>query len=180
MPDGQQARTDEDPSLSVESYERLRALAASLLRRERIGHTLQATALAHEALLRVLKQPELSWKDENHMFAFAARAMRRILVNYALARQRIKRGGPEIRRSPLDEVVEFYQKRGVDLGAVDEAVEDLSKADQRQARIVELRFFAGLTMEEIAETMALSLATVKREWILAKLWLKLRLAGDPK
>jgi RNA polymerase sigma-70 factor (ECF subfamily) len=162
--------------LSTTTYEKLRRLAAEYLRSERPGHTLQPTALLHEAFLRVVKQPDHAWKDEAHVIAFAARAMRRILISYAVSRARQKRGGPSAVRLPLDEALDFCAERDLNIAAVDDALEDLELADPRQARIVELRFFAGLTVDEIASNLKISRATVKREWAIAKLWLRRRLS----
>jgi RNA polymerase sigma-70 factor (ECF subfamily) len=162
--------------LSAATYEKLRRLAAEYLRSERAGHTLQPTALLHEAFLRVLKQPDHAWRDEAHVIAFAARAMRRILISYGVARTRDKRGGPSAVRLPLDEALDFCVERDLDIGAIDEALEELEREDPRQAQIVELRFFAGLTVEEIASTLRISRATVKRDWATAKLWLRGRLS----
>jgi RNA polymerase sigma factor (TIGR02999 family) len=162
--------------LSAETYEKLRRLAAEYLRSERAGHTLQPTALLHEAFLRVLKQPDHSWRDEAHVIAFAARAMRRILISYGVARTRDKRGGSSAVRLPLDEALDFCVERDLNIGAVDEALEELGLEDPRQAQIVELRFFAGLTVDEIASTLKISPATVKRDWATAKLWLRARLS----
>jgi RNA polymerase sigma-70 factor, ECF subfamily len=161
--------------LSAEMYEKLRQLAAEYLRSERAGHTLQPTALLHEAFLRVLKQPDHSWRDETHVIAFAARAMRRILISYGVARTRDKRGGPSVVRLPLDEALDFCAERDLNIVAVDEALEELELVDARQAQIVELRFFAGLSVDEIASTLGISRATVKRDWATAKLWLRNRL-----
>jgi RNA polymerase sigma factor (TIGR02999 family) len=162
--------------LSAETYEKLRRLAAEYLRSERAGHTLQPTALLHEAFLRVLKQPDHAWRDEAHVIAFAARAMRRILISYGVARTRDKRGGPSVVRLPLDEALDFCVERDLDIGAIDEALEELEREDPRQAQIVELRFFAGLSVDEIASTLKISRATVKRDWATAKLWLRGRLS----
>jgi RNA polymerase sigma-70 factor, ECF subfamily len=174
--------TDADASgadtyeLSAETYEKLRRLAAEYLRRERAGHTLQATALLHEAFLRVLKQPDHAWRDEAHVIAFAARAMRRILISYGVARTRDKRGGSTAVRLPLDEALDFCVERDLNVVAVDEALGELELEDARQAQIVELRFFAGLTVDEIASTLKISRAMVKRDWATAKLWLRSRLS----
>jgi RNA polymerase sigma factor (TIGR02999 family) len=163
--------------LPNETYEKLRRLAAEYLRSERAGHTLQPTALLHEAFLRVLKQPDDFWRDETHLIAFAARAMRRILISYGVARVRGKRGGPSVVRLPLDEALDFCAERDLNIAAVDEALEELELVDPRQAQIVELRFFAGLAVDEIASTVKISRATVKRDWATAKLWLRNRLFG---
>jgi RNA polymerase sigma factor (TIGR02999 family) len=163
--------------LSAATYEKLRRLAADCLRTERPGHTLQPTALLHEAFLRVLKQPDYAWKDEAHIVAFAARAMRRILISYGVGRTRYKRGGQSTVRLPLDEALDFFVERDVNILAVDEALEELELVDSRQAQIVELRFFGGLTVDEIAAALKISRATVKRDWATAKLWLRSRLSG---
>ena len=175
---GGQERTESSPPVEMtrEAYESLRRLAARYLSGERPDHTLQATALLHEALLRVLKQPETSWRNEAHLISFAARAMRRILISYGVARTRDKRGGSKLVKLPLDEALDFCVERDINITAVDEAVEELATIDPRQAQIIELRFFAGLTIEEIAGTLDLSPATVKRDWATAKLWLRARLA----
>ena len=171
------AYTDDTIELSAATYEKLRRLAAECLRTERPGHTLQPTALLHEAFLRVLKQPDYAWKDEAHIVAFAARAMRRILISYGVARTRYKRGGQSTVRLPLDEALDFFVERDVNILAVDEALEELELVDSRQAQIVELRFFGGLTVDQIAAALKISLATVKRDWATAKLWLRSRLSG---
>ena len=165
----------ENGEISAATYEKLRRLAAEYLRSERSDHTLQPTALLHEAFLCVLKQSDHVWRDEAHVIAFAARAMRRILISYGRARARQKRGGPSAVRLPLDEVLDSYAERDLNLAAVDEALEELEIQDPRQAQIVELRFFAGLTADEIASTLKISRATVKRDWVTAKLWLRNRL-----
>jgi RNA polymerase sigma-70 factor (ECF subfamily) len=177
MGGGEEFRKGGPPiEMTRETYESLRRLAARYLSGERPDHTLQATALLHEAFLRVLKQPESSWRDEAHLISFAGRAMRRILISYGVARTRDKRGGRNLVKLPLDEALDFCVERNINITAVDEAIEELAKIDPRQAQIVELRFFAGLTIEEIARTLALSPATVKRDWATAKLWLRARLA----
>jgi RNA polymerase sigma factor (TIGR02999 family) len=175
---GEQELTEGGPPIEMtrETYESLRRLAARYLSGERPDHTLQATALLHEALLRVLKQPESSWRNQAHLISFAGRAMRRILISYGVARTRDKRGGRKLVKLPLDEALDFFVERNINITAVDEAVEELAQIDARQAQIVELRFFAGLTIDEIARTLALSPATVKRDWATAKLWLRARLA----
>lgn len=159
-----------------ERYETLRRLAANYLRNERAGHTLQPTALVHEAFLRLLKQTDITWTNEEHFLSLAARLMRRILINYGIARSRQKRGGPDAIRRPLDEALDFCAERDLNIVAVDEALAELQKVDERQARIVELRFFAGLSNEEIAAFLSISLATVKRDWATAKLWLRAKLS----
>ena len=169
------AYRSETLELPAATYEKLRRLAAEYLRSERAGHTLQPTALLHEAFLRVLKQPDHAWRNEAHVIAFAARAMRRILISYGVARARQKRGGPSAVQLPLDEALDFCAERDLNIVAVDEALEELELEDPRQAQIVELRFFAGLTVDEIASALKISRATVKRDWTTAKLWLRNRL-----
>ena len=150
-------------------YAELRRLAQSYLQHERPGHTLQATALVHEAYLRLNKSGEVNWQDKTHFFAVAATTMRRILVDYARERQADKRGNGD-EKITLSETVVFPQ-RDVNLIALDDALERLSELDGQQSRIVELRFFAGLTIEEAARALGVSAATVKREWTIAKAWL---------
>src|ERR1700758_1057088 len=150
-------------------YEELRQLAAIYLRRERPEHTLQRTALVHEAYLRLAEQHKQGvWRDRAHFFAIFARIMRETLTNYAVARQREKRGGTDRAARAL----EFYERRKIDISALDAALKDLEALDPRQAQIVELRFFIGLTVAEIASLMEISAATVKREWATAKIWLR--------
>jgi RNA polymerase sigma factor (TIGR02999 family) len=156
-----------------EVYEELRQLAAAYLRRERPGHTLQRTALVHEAYLRLADQHEGAiWQNRGHFFAIFARIMRETLTNYAVARQRKKRGGDH----PVERALEFYEQRKIDITALDAALKDLEALDPRQAQIVELRFFIGLTVPEIASMMEISPATVKREWATAKIWLRRELS----
>jgi RNA polymerase sigma factor (TIGR02999 family) len=151
-------------------YNELRALARRYLRRESSGHTLQTTALVHEAYLRLIGQHEVQWQNRNHFFAVAAQAMRRILVNHAKAQKRAKRGG-HWRRITLDETLLMTNQPSLDLIALDEALAKLEALDGRKARLVEVRFFAGMTVNETAEVLGVSPATVKRDWSLAKTWL---------
>jgi len=167
----------EGTRIPAASYEKLRRLAAEYLRTERPDHTLQATALLHEAFLRVLKRPDHAWRNQAHIIAFAARAMRRILISYGVSRASEKRGGPSAVRLPLDEALDFSVERDFNLVAVDDALEELELQDARQAQIVELRFFGGLTVDEIASVLKISRATVKRDWATAKLWLRSRLSN---
>jgi RNA polymerase sigma-70 factor (ECF subfamily) len=169
------SRGPETGEIPAATYEKLRRLAAEYLRSERPNHTLQATALLHEAFLRVLKRPDHAWRNEAHVVAFAARAMRRILISYGVARTRQKRGGPSVVRLPLEEALDFCAERDLNVIAVDQALEELELEDPRQAQIVELRFFGGLSVDEIASTLKISRATVKRDWATAKLWLRNRL-----
>ena len=151
-------------------YEELRKMAGRYLRREPSGHTLQTTALVHEAYLRLLEQKQVQWQNRGHFFAIAAQAFRRILIDYARKQQALKRGGGE-QRLPLDECKYISQQESASLVRLDEALATLAKIDSRQSRIVELRFFGGLTLEETAEVMEISTATVKREWSMARAWL---------
>ncbi len=152
-------------------YEELHAQAARYLRRERIGHTLQTTALIHETYLKLIDQREVNWQNRAHFFGIAAQAMRRILVDYAKARHRAKRGGAD-ENLPLEAAtLAVSGERIVDLEALDEALTRLAELDERQARIVELRYFSGLSIEETAEVLHISPATVKSDWKSAKAWL---------
>jgi RNA polymerase sigma-70 factor (ECF subfamily) len=164
---GNQAALDE---LFPIVYDELRRLARSYLHRERPGHTLQPTALVHEAYLRLIGQRSVSWQNRAQFFGLAAQMMRRILVNHALGRHAAKRGG-HARRVPLDEALDGLEARHVDVIALDAALKALAVVDPRQSRIVELRFFGGLSIDETAEVVGISAATVKREWTTAKLWL---------
>lgn len=152
-------------------YDELRALAARYLQEERPSHTLQTTALVHEAYLKLIDQRRAKWKDRTHFFAVAATAMRRILVNHAKAKKRSKRGGDQEKIS-LDVAAAIYEERALDLVALDEALEQLAAMDQQQSRIVELRFFGGLTVDEVAEVLGISARTVHREWTTARAWLR--------
>ena len=153
-------------------YNELRRLADSYLRREsRKNHTLQPTALVHEAYLRLVGQKEIDWQNRAHFFGVAARLMREILIEHARARHREKRGGAAATRVALDDAVSFYKEKDLDLLDLDEALNKLETLDKRQSEIVELRFFGGLTIEDAAEVLEISPATVKREWQTAKLWL---------
>jgi RNA polymerase sigma-70 factor (ECF subfamily) len=150
-------------------YQELRRLAARHMRGERPGHTLQATALVHEAFLRLTEQ-NADWQNKAHFFAVASQVMRHILIDHARGRVRVKRGGGQ-QRILLDEALLLTDTFSEELLALDEALERLAKLDPRQARIVELRFFGGLSVEEAAEVAGISPKTVKRDWSLAKAWL---------
>jgi len=158
-------------------YAELHRQATNYLRRERVGHTLQATALINEAYLKLIDQREVNWQNRAHFFGIAAQAMRRILVDHARSRHRDKRGG-DAEHLPLEAAEFTTSKEGsVDLIALDEALTRLSELDQRQSRIVELRFFSGMSVEETAEALGVSKATVKNEWRTAKAWLFQELNG---
>jgi RNA polymerase sigma factor (TIGR02999 family) len=151
-------------------YDELRRLASRYLRRERSGHTLQSTALVHEAYLKLVEQKNVKWQSRAHFFGIAAQMIRRILVDYARAHNADKRGAGAEKLS-LDEAIALPGGPDLDLIALDDALEGLARLDARQSRLVELRFFAGLTLEETAEVLDMSLATAKRDWVSAKAWL---------
>jgi RNA polymerase sigma factor (TIGR02999 family) len=158
-------------------YQELRRLAASYLRRERPGQTLQPTALVHEAYLRLMKDKPGRWQNRAHFCAIAAHSMRQILIERARARGAQKRGGIR-QRVTLDDALVAGGERSIDLVALDQALERLAAFDPDQARLVELRFFGGLTIEETADAMDISPATVKRHWIVACAWLARELEGN--
>jgi RNA polymerase sigma-70 factor (ECF subfamily) len=157
-------------------YDELRKRAAGLLKGERAEHTLQPTALVHEAYLRLAEQQPRPFQNRAQFLCIAARMMRRVLMNHAIARKAAKRGSGKIVRLQLDAAIDFCDERDLSLGAVNEALEELEKIDRRQGQIVELRFFAGMTVEEIAEALDISQRTVKREWATAKHWLRREIA----
>jgi len=151
-------------------YNELHRLASSYLRRERPDHTLQTTALVHEAYLRLVDQKEAHWNERGHFFAVAAQTMRRILVDYARRHKAAKRGGPMPKVS-LDVAVDFSEEQSENLLLVDRLLTRLAAIDPQEVRIIELRFFGGLSVEETAEALGISATTVKREWSLARKWL---------
>jgi len=151
-------------------YQELRRLAAYYMRRERPGHTLQTSALVNEAYMRLVDYSQMRWQSRAHFFAVAAQAMRRILVEHARKRHFAKRGGGAVKVS-LDEAAIVSQEQAADLVALDDALTSLEAMDERKARIVELRYIGGLNIEETAEVLAISPATVQREWRAAKAWL---------
>ena len=157
-------------------YDEFREIAARYLRRERGNHTLQPTALVNEAYLRLIDQSRVQWQGKTHFFAVGAQAMRRVLVDHARSRERLKRGGQRARVT-LDEAVALSPERDEDVLALDEALEKLAALDDRQARIVELRFFAGLNVEEVAQLLGVSKRTVEGDWTMARAWLHRELAG---
>jgi RNA polymerase sigma factor (TIGR02999 family) len=158
-------------------YEELRRIACREFRRERPDHTLQATAIVHEAYLRLAEVRGLDWPSRNHFFAFAAHLMRRILVDHARHHNRAKRGGAAIHAS-LDEVAELALLQTPDLVALDDALLALERREPQLATLVELRFFAGLTLEETGEALGISAETVSRRWRLAKAWLHGQLGSE--
>lgn len=151
-------------------YEELKKLARSYLRRERNDHTLESTALVHEAWIRLIDQERVEWRSRSHFFGIAAQMMRRILVDHARAVHAAKRGSGAAKLS-LDEALGLGTSSDMDLLAVDEALDRLAVLDPQQAKVVEMRFFAGLSIEETAEALQISPATVKRDWVVAKSWL---------
>jgi RNA polymerase sigma factor (TIGR02999 family) len=157
-------------------YEELRRIAARQMRRERVGHTLQTTALVHEAYLQLVGQKGTRWENRSHFYGVAASAMRRILVDYARQHNREKRGG-QARKVALDEAAAVTAEPAIDLLALDEALDGLSKIDTRKARMVELRYFGGLSVDETAEVLRVSPATVLHDWTLAKAWLRRAMSG---
>jgi RNA polymerase sigma factor (TIGR02999 family) len=160
-------------------FDELRRLAASYLRRERAGHTLQPTALVNEAYLRLVDQEGAQWQNRAHFFGIAANLMRQILVDHARQRSADKRGGSQLRRLSLTQAERLVKQEELDVLALNEALERLAEFDPQQARIVELKFFGGLTIEETAEVLGVSHATVEREWKLARAWLRRELSDRP-
>jgi RNA polymerase sigma factor (TIGR02999 family) len=163
----------------AELYGEFRTLARRYLDREPRGHTLQPTALVNEVYLRLVDQTQVDWKGRTHFFALGAQAMRRVLVDHARRKGRLKRGGG-LQRADVD-VSLISARSAADVLAVHEAIQDLEKLDPRQARIVELRFFGGLGVAEVAELLGLSRRTVEAEWTMIRAWLRRRLSDeDPR
>jgi RNA polymerase sigma factor (TIGR02999 family) len=158
-------------------YDELRRLAHHYLRQERSDHTLQSTALVHEAYLRLAGQNPPQWQNRAHFFGIAAHIMRQILVEYARGRGAAKRGGSACRLT-LDAAVALPQQVDVDVVELDKALTGLAELDAQQSRIVELRFFAGLTIEDTSEVLGISPATVKRDWVTARAWLYRAMTGE--
>jgi len=159
-------------------YEELRHLARCALRKERPDHTLQSTALVHEAYFRLVGQNLPQWESRSHFFAIAAQLMRQILVDYARRRRASKRGSGAC-MLVLDDAVTLPQGKNIDVVAVDDALNALAEVDPRQSRVVELRFFAGLSLEEISEVMGIATATVQRDWTAARAWLHREISRRP-
>lgn len=151
-------------------YDELRSLAGHHLQGERDDHTLQATALVHEAYLRLMQANGQKWNDRAHFYRLASTVMRHILVDYARERKRLKRGG-DFRKMPLDDAIAAFEERATDLESLDNALTKLAQTDDRLARVVELRFFGGLTVAETAEALGISERSVESDWAMAKLWL---------
>ncbi len=158
-------------------YDELRAVAQEYLKGERKGHTLQATALVHEAYLRLVGPANPGWQNRAHFFGAAARAIRRILTDHARSRSREKRGGNAV-REPLDSALLVGGENIVDLVALDVALEKLAALDPQKAKVVELRFFAGLSVGDVAQALGVSESTVARDWRFARVWLHRELDGD--
>ncbi len=159
-------------------YEELRRVARYYLKQEKQSHTLSSTALVHEAYLRLVNQKEVTWQNRAHFFGVAAQMMRRILVDHARRHGYAKRGGGAVTLA-LEEVVATPQRREIDLVALDDALDSLAKLDDRQSRMVELRFFGGLSIEETSEVLGVSVPTVKREWASARAWLFREITRGP-
>ena len=151
-------------------YDELKRLAKTYMRRERSGHTLQTTALVHEAYLRLVKQQDMFWESRSHFFGIASQLMRRILIDHARGQLRAKRGGKK-HVLPLDDAIVYSPRRAEELLNLDAALDRLSRLDARQSRVVELRFFGGLSVEETAEFLRVCSKTVKRDWSMARAWL---------
>jgi RNA polymerase sigma-70 factor (ECF subfamily) len=158
-------------------YRELRRQARRYLRRERIGHTLQTTALIHEAYMRLVDQRSVRWQNRTHFFAVAAQLMRRILVDHARGHRRVKRGGSAARVPLEDALVVAADQLNIDVLALDYALTKLAAMEPRQSHVVELRFFSGLSIEETAAALHVSPATVKNDWNIAKAWLRREMAG---
>lgn len=152
-------------------YQELKRLARHYMRRERAGHTLQTSALVNEAYIHLVDYKKMRFQDRAHFFAVAAQAMRRVLVDHARSRDSEKRGGAEARKVSLDEAATLADERAAEMIALDDALTSLAELDPRKSRIVELRYFGGLEIEETAHVVKVSSATVKREWNAARLWL---------
>jgi len=160
------------------AYSELQRLAGRYLRRERVGHTLQPTALVHEAYLKLAGGGTVPWAERTHFLAVAAQAMKRVLIDHARGRARAKRGGNPARVT-LDEALCPFESPDMDVLALEAALQRLDTLDSRQARIVELRFFSGMTVSEVAEVVGCSKRTVEGEWTHAKAWLRRELSGSP-
>lgn len=160
-------------------YDELRRIARYYMSRERASHTLQATALVNETYLKLVDQQKVDWKNRSQFFGFAAEIMRRILVNHARDRKAEKRGG-EFQKVSMSVAINTFEKQDVEILALNDALIKLAKIDERKSRVVELKFFGGLTTKEIAEVLQISDTTVEREWSFAKAWLFDALRADIK
>ena len=160
-------------------YEELRRLAHHYMRRERPGHTLQTTALVNEVYLRLVDHKSMRWQNRAHFYAVAAQAMRRILIDHARSRNYLKRGG-DVKMIQLEEAATVVQKQAADLIALDDALSELAAIDPRKSKIVEMRYFGGMSVEETAEALDVSPVTVMRDWSTAKAWLLRALSPDER
>ena len=176
LSDLQAGRREAEPRLAQLVYSDLHQLAGRYMARERKDHTLQPTALVNEVYLRLLKEKDVGWQNRAHFFGVASQLMRRILVDYARAHNAHKRGGKD-REITLEEGIVATESKNVNLIDVDRALERLAKIDPRQCRIVEMRFFGGLSLDEVAVVLDLSPRTVKRDWSVARAWLYGELSG---
>ena len=158
-------------------YEELHRTAHRYMRREQTGHTLQTTALVNEVYMRLVKVRDVNWQDRAHFFAVCARMMRRILTDFARSRRYLKRGG-EAAHIPFEEELSPRIEPNVDIAALDDALNALSRSDPRKGQVVELRFFGGLSVEETAQVLGVSIDTVQRDWRLAKVWLMREISGE--
>ena len=170
LADVQNGRPDAAPQLIPLVYDELRRIARQQMRSERSDHTLQATALVHEAYFRLVNQRERTWQNRTHFIRIAAQVMRRLLIDHARARRTAKREGG-LQRVPLEDPLLLSEAQSEELLALDEALERLAELDERQSRVVELRFFGGLSVEETAEALGIAPRTVKRDWLVARAWL---------
>jgi RNA polymerase sigma factor (TIGR02999 family) len=161
--------------LTLMVYDELRRIAHRYVQRERHGHTLQTTALVNEAYLRLAGQQKVDWQNRAHFFAVTAQVMRHILIDHARRRRYAKHGG-EIQQVPMEDASVMSEQRAAELIALDEALDELAKLDERKGRVVELRYFGGLSLEETAEVLDISLMTVRRDWRAAKAWLYRRMS----
>ncbi len=159
-------------------YQELRRVARGYLQRERGDHTLQATALVHEAYLQLVDDKKVTWKDRAHFYGVAARLMRQILMQHARAHNAAKRGGPEQQKLSLEEAGELASDSAVELLALDDALEDLTRIYPRKSKVVELKFFGGMEAKQISEVLQVSEKTVLRDWNFARLWLSRELRKD--
>lgn len=158
-------------------YDELRALAGSYMKHERVNHTLQPTALVHEAYMRLVNEQQVDWNGKSHFCAIAARCIRQILINHAHAHRAVKRGSGAKRITLYEHDTPAPDDTGVDLLDLDELLTELSNLDERQSKVVELRFFGGLSVEQTATVLEVSPRTVESDWSFARAWLKTRLAG---
>jgi RNA polymerase sigma factor (TIGR02999 family) len=179
LADLQNGRPDAASQLIPLVYDELHRLARQQMQRERPDHTLQATALLHEAYLRLVNQPDRTWQNRTHFVAIAAQVMRRVLIDHARARRTEKREGL-LHRVPLEEPLLITTDHAEELLAVNDALERLAQFDPRQSRVVELRYFGGLTVEETAAALEMSPRTVKREWRVARAWLHREVRKESK